>query len=258
LSKLSNLETLWIYDMYLTEIPIQFFDLQQVSSIAIDGWRIADLFTGESPEGIRKMNNLKLLRLTTNSQEFSGKAMIDLANFPNLTSLSIKDIPYNKIQHLDTNMNLESLSISHSGIENVPLTISRMQRLKKLGLAGNQISSIPDEVQKLPQLEELSLINNQITTLPLVLLQDRKQVKLFLKQNKITEIPIELFHTNAEKWMISLAENPIEKIPKNVPEAMGLYHGYNRFALNLYHTPLMQQPIMEPWRNKYSWLRITG
>ena len=86
-------------------------------------------------------------------------------------------------------MELESLSLEHNLINQIPENISNLTLLKDLYLGYNEIKTFPESLIKVPSLEFLSLNNNFISSIPKEIINFKSLKELFIRVNNISELP---------------------------------------------------------------------
>jgi len=58
------------------------------------------------------------------------------------------------------------ISITYSGITELPENLVKLINLKYLDLSGNRLTSLPESIGNLTKLTSLNLTNNKLTSLP--------------------------------------------------------------------------------------------
>jgi Leucine-rich repeat (LRR) protein len=124
-----------------------------------------DPLFGNLPKDIGKLENLKVLTLTTN--------------------VAMTKIP-SEIAELK---NLEELNFTKAfKLKQLPPEICDLPKLKKLTVAwGGVLTAVPDSIGKLQELEVLDLGHNQLTTLPASIKELKKLKTLVLWANPISK-----------------------------------------------------------------------
>ena len=164
--------------------------LQHFENMPIEEITIPSVKFEQLPQGLDKLNQLKILNLDTNK----------LKNIDSLSTLKA----------------LETLILHTNQIEAIPTSLGQLKKLKILSLAGNLIPNIPNELGNLSQLEELYLSSNKITTIPPDSLGRLKKLKeLYLDNNEINNIPDDLGNLS-QLEILDLTDNQIIDIPRHL------------------------------------------
>ena len=188
-ARTTNLETLVISDNFITKIDLS--HLVNLRKVSISCKNLLSLNLPASP----KLTELKYWGKT----KFPG----NLADFPNLTRLSIRgvetpldlsknsklkdlDCSYNGLTRLDVSVLPDLGKLVCDGNELVSLDLSRNPRLKELECSNNKLPEL--DVSALPDLEKLKCKWNAITSLDLS--QTTKLVELDCSNNKLTSLDI--------------------------------------------------------------------
>lgn len=98
-------------------------------------------------------------KLDTNRTFYSLSEAFMTPNEVIRLDLSFQKLNFDTID-LTCFINLKHLSISHDGIQTMPLGITKLSNLKSLDLSANNLNSIPIEFLELKSLEELYLNND--------------------------------------------------------------------------------------------------
>ncbi|MEM7426628.1 MAG: hypothetical protein AAF441_11060 [Pseudomonadota bacterium] len=108
--------------------------------------------------------------------------------------------------------NLETLSLTHGGLTQLPSEIANLQSLTTLRLEGNLLVAVPQEIGQLGALTTLSLSNNQLSMLPAEIGKLRRLVNLELQRNMLSAIPAQIGQLHALK-SLNLCENELLSLP---------------------------------------------
>ncbi len=158
--KSGNLD-LRLYDLYLTEIPPQIANLQNLKYLDLSNNQIVEI-----PKTITNFKNLKLLALNDNK---------------------IIEIP-DEITNLE---NLEYLYLSNNQIGKIPDGIDYLKNLRELHLNNNQIEEIPDAIINLRKLLGLYLENNPLNpALEAVYKQGPYELEEYLRERAKSQITL--------------------------------------------------------------------
>ncbi|MBX3163256.1 MAG: leucine-rich repeat domain-containing protein [Bacteroidetes bacterium] len=109
-----------------------------------------------------------------------------LKKFRNLKSLHFRanDFRYEDFHVLGYLQNLEELGLAYCRIEEFPIVVKKLKKLKRLNLDGNHISFIPKEVIDMNSLQELYLSQNSIYYMPKDIYNMKKLQMLDLTYNE--------------------------------------------------------------------------
>lgn len=188
-ARTTNLETLVISDNFITKIDLS--HLVNLKKVSI------------SCKNLSSLNLPASLKLTELAYWGKTKFPGNLADFPNLTRLSIRgvetpldlsknsklkdlDCSYNGLTRLDVSVLPDLEKLVCDGNELVSLDLSRNPRLKELECSNNKLPEL--DVSALPDLEKLKCKWNAITSLDLS--QTTKLVELDCSNNKLTSLDI--------------------------------------------------------------------
>lgn len=188
-ARTTNLETLDISDNFITKIDLS--HLVNLKKVSI------------SCKNLSSLNLPASLKLTELAYWGKTKFPGNLADFPNLTRLSIRgvetpldlsknsklkdlDCSYNGLTRLDVSVLPDLEKLVCKGNELVSLDLSRNPRLKELECSNNKLPEL--DVSALPDLEKLKCKWNAITSLDLS--QTTKLVELDCSNNKLTSLDI--------------------------------------------------------------------
>ena len=188
-ARTTNLETLVISDNFITKIDLS--HLVNLKKVSI------------SCKNLSSLNLPASLKLTELAYWGKTKFPGNLADFPNLTRLSIRgvetplelsknpklkdlDCSYNGLTELDVSVLPDLEKLVCDGNELVSLDLSRNPRLKELECSNNKLPEL--DVSALPDLEKLKCKWNAITSLDLS--QTTKLVELDCSNNKLTSLDI--------------------------------------------------------------------
>lgn len=188
-ARTTNLETLVISDNFITKIDLS--HLVNLKKVSI------------SCKNLSSLNLPASLKLTELAYWGKTKFPGNLADFPNLTRLSIRgvetplelsknpklkdlDCSYNGLTRLDVSVLPDLEKLVCKGNELVSLDLSRNPRLKELECSNNKLPEL--DVSVLPDLEKLKCKWNAITSLDLS--QTTKLVELDCSNNKLTSLDI--------------------------------------------------------------------
>jgi internalin A len=186
-AKAENWTVLNLRGKELTEIPLEIFQLSQLTKLDLSFNQITEI-----PDEITALSNLQELYLLRNQ---------------------ITEIP----DVIATLSNLQQLNLWNNKITKVPDVIAALSNLQKLDLVSNQITEIPDVIIRLIYLKIIDIKNNPIDFMIKVLLliedvKTRKSTELYLNDQGLTGIPPEIFQLSNLQGIV-LGYNKITEIP---------------------------------------------
>lgn len=163
----------------LTEIPSYVFGLPNLYSLRFTGHDLTEV-----PEQLFAMPSLKVLNLDSNKIDAIGT--------------------------IDTDSNLEVLSLNSNALTAVPAELFQLKKLRELRLGSNQLDSIAT-IDTSSNLEVLSLSGNKLSTVPAELFQLKNLRMLRLDANKLTSFPedIGLSGSDSKLEILSLSVNQL-------------------------------------------------
>ena len=180
LPELSNLTKIYLSDMNLTDLPIEFQELTQVEFLALD------------------LNKLRIIPEA-------------VCRLPRLTTLYLHN---NKISDISRNVeemrSLKFLGLQFNRIKKLPPHLFRISNLRYLNLSDNLIDEIPNTVSNLVNLKGLWLGNNEIESLPLCIYNLKKLQILHVEGNKIQHVPKFLYEMNLSELVVR--EEPVDRV----------------------------------------------
>lgn len=164
----TNLETLVISDNFITKIDLS--HLVNLKKVSI------------SCKNLSSLNLPASLKLTELAYWGKTKFPGNLADFPNLTRLSIRGVE--TPLDLSKNSKLKDLDCSYNGLTR--LDVSVLPDLEKLVCDGNELISL--DLSRNPRLKELECSNNKLPELDVSVLSDLEKLKC--KWNAITSLDL--------------------------------------------------------------------
>lgn len=164
----TNLETLVISDNFITKIDLS--HLVNLKKVSI------------SCKNLSSLNLPASLKLTELAYWGKTKFPGNLADFPNLTRLSIRGVE--TPLDLSKNSKLKDLDCSYNGLTR--LDVSVLPDLEKLVCDGNELVSL--DLSRNPRLKELECSNNKLPELDVSVLSDLEKLKC--KWNAITSLDL--------------------------------------------------------------------
>ena len=167
-ARTTNLETLVISDNFITKIDIS--HLVNLRKVSISCKNLLSLNLPASP----KLTELKYWGKT----KFPG----NLADFPNLTRLSIRGVE--TPLDLSKNSKLKDLDCSYNGLTR--LDVSVLPDLGKLVCDGNELVSL--DLSRNPRLKELECSNNKLPELDVSALPDCWSVQITNYRNSTSPL----------------------------------------------------------------------
>lgn len=167
-ARTTNLETLDISDNFITKIDLSHLvNLKKVSIFC---------------KNLSSLNLPASLKLTELAYWGKTKFPGNLADFPNLTRLSIRGVE--TPLDLSKNSKLKDLDCSYNGLTR--LDVSVLPDLEKLVCDGNELVSL--DLSRNPRLKELECSNNKLPELDVSVLSDLEKLKC--KWNAITSLDL--------------------------------------------------------------------
>ena len=167
-ARTTNLETLDISDNFITKIDLS--HLVNLKKVSI------------SCKNLSSLNLPASLKLTELAYWGKTKFPGNLADFPNLTRLSIRGVE--TPLDLSKNSKLKDLDCSYNGLTR--LDVSVLPALEKLVCDGNELVSL--DLSRNPRLKELECSNNKLPELDVSVLSDLEKLKC--KWNAITSLDL--------------------------------------------------------------------
>ena len=167
-TRTTNLETLVISDNFITKIDLS--HLVNLKKVSI------------SCKNLSSLNLPASLKLTELAYWGKTKFPGNLADFPNLTRLSIRGVE--TPLDLSKNSKLKDLDCSYNGLTR--LDVSVLPDLEKLVCDGNELVSL--DLSRNPRLKELECSNNKLPELDVSALPDLE--KLVCKGNKLVSLDL--------------------------------------------------------------------
>lgn len=167
-ARTTNLETLVISDNFITKIDLS--HLVNLKKVSI------------SCKNLSSLNLPASLKLTELAYWSKTKFPGNLADFPNLTRLSIRGVE--TPLDLSKNSKLKDLDCSYNGLTR--LDVSVLPDLEKLVCKGNELVSL--DLSRNPRLKELECSNNKLPELDVSVLSDLEKLKC--KWNAITSLDL--------------------------------------------------------------------
>jgi internalin A len=136
LSKLTHLESLYLYNNLLTSLPESLCELRELKILSVFNNRLTAL-----PESLGRLLQLQRLHAYRNR---------------------LSELPTS----LEQLVQLDLLDLSNNQLTTVPDTLSRLSNLQILNLSSNLLTAIPESLRKLSSLQELFLHDNTALGLP--------------------------------------------------------------------------------------------
>lgn len=167
-ARTTNLETLDISDNFITKIDLS--HLVNLKKVSI------------SCKNLSSLNLPASLKLTELAYWGKTKFPGNLADFPNLTRLSIRGVE--TPLDLSKNSKLKDLDCSYNGLTR--LDVSVLPDLEKLVCDGNELVSL--DLSRNPRLKELECSNNKLPELDVSVHSDLEKLKC--KWNAITSLDL--------------------------------------------------------------------
>jgi Leucine-rich repeat (LRR) protein len=207
---LKKLKTINLNYNELTSLPDPLHNLPELENIGLKRNKISNL-----PNSLSGLSNLKHLDFEECELENVSNSIGDLKKLETLNlqrnkiisiTEQIKNCELLTIFNLQENSTLENLpesigelscleSLNLFGckkVEKLPLTISKLKKLKILDIRDTNISKLPEEIFELSSLLELKMYNVQIAELSPSIKKLSELEYLDLRSTKIRELPNEI------------------------------------------------------------------
>jgi Leucine-rich repeat (LRR) protein len=114
--------------------------------------------------------------------------------------------------------NMEFLSLKNDHLEQLPMEILELEKLKVLDLSGNDFSELPEDFKRLKNLEELYLNDEKKLNVKQTIdvLSEMPNLKsLHLENDHITEFPENIFKLKKLEYLY-LNDNELHEIPQSI------------------------------------------
>jgi len=134
----------------ITEIPIEYKDLVDITSLQLQYNRIKSL-----PKWINNYRRLKSIRLSFNERvEFPPQiSELNILNWICLHDCALEEIPRN----IFNIKNLKYINLGNNYIKQIPDDVSKLKHLEEIILQGNHLEKISEEFFELKKLKRLNL-----------------------------------------------------------------------------------------------------
>ena len=111
--------------------------------------------------------------------------------------------------------NLETLTLTRTGVEKLPDELQGLEGLTELNLGGNSFRGIPDVVFDLPSLLRLTVSRNRLSCISPAISKLERLELLNARRNALTQLPAGLFDL-ANLRELDLSENELTAVPPSV------------------------------------------
>lgn len=176
------------------------------------------------PSAVTGLTSLQCIDMTSNLIQ----NVDELGTLQRLRSLTILRLCRNAIFRLPPSIellrNLEELSISHNKLDNLPISLFNMVKLRYLDVGYNLIRVIPPEVVHLTRLETLVVTANQISYLPHELFRCSRLRSLYAGSNKLSSIPSEIGQLPLLS-SLDITGNDLTTLPKEICNCLQMKKG---------------------------------
>ncbi len=171
LTKLVNLEALYIKSDKLTELDFDFQSLQKLKLVYIHGKNIETL-----PQS--------------------------LLTHPCLETLSVSECHIKRLDLVpNLQTNIKTLMLNKNALTEIPLYLEHLESLESLNLSDNRLTTLPERLRLLNSLKNLSINRNQLKDLPIELVKNWKSLKsLSLDGNQFSEETKETIEKELNYW----------------------------------------------------------
>jgi Leucine-rich repeat (LRR) protein len=178
---------LGLYQMGLTEVPKEVWQLQQLQKLYLSNNRLTKL-----PKEIGLLRQLGQLSLNGNQ---------------------LTDLP----KEIGQLQKLQFLYLFRNSLTNLPREIRQLQQLVVLGLSNNQLTQLPSEFLNLKMLQDLYLANNQLKELPSGIDKLEKLFWLHLSGNQLERLPKEIGNLKRIGFL-NLGDNHLTELPREISQ----------------------------------------
>jgi hypothetical protein len=118
---------------------------------------------------------------------------------------------------------VDTLSLFHDDVTDVPSSIRDLAHLRGLRLAGNPLAGLPAGLWDLSSLENLDLSGTGLSSLPADVGDLSHLTELLLADNALTDLPDEVGSVDELAWLL-LDHNQLTSVPAVVWQLAGLEH----------------------------------
>lgn len=184
LKRFKRLETLNLSKNNISKINTSIYNLYPVQNLDLSENNISKI-----PYRIERMRKLKRLNLANN--KIDTLYYNSLSGLKYLIYLNLSD---NQLNYLPVNLNfrhLEILYLDNNNLEELPVSIGRLRKIKELSLNNNALTEINKKIGYLKKLEFLDLSNNDLSELPIAITKLKKLKRLVLSGNNFSKSYIE-------------------------------------------------------------------
>jgi hypothetical protein len=166
-------------------LPPPLFQLTNLTSLNLGGLGLTEL-----PPKLFQLKKLTKLDLYGNQLSFLPPELFQLTHLTalNLGGLGLAKLPPELFQLT----NLQKLYLVDNQLSSLPPELGLLTKLKLLHLGSNQLSSLPPEIFQLTNLTELVLFNNQLSCIPSEIARLTNLKGLILDGNDLSSLPPEL------------------------------------------------------------------
>lgn len=164
------------------------------------------------PMGLRELNKLEELVLSSNRQLFKDSFPEVLFHLKNLKSLDLSSCYINEFpERLNKLNSLTHLNLGSNNLEDIPDFVFSLNKLIELNLKGNNLYKLPTEMLNLNNLNTLDLSYNKLTELSPELFSI-ELYKLYLDNNMLSTLPKEMSRLS-ELEVLRVSNNPFNRFP---------------------------------------------
>lgn len=188
-----------------------FSDLTSLQSLHLNNNELEVI----QPNAFLSLKNLHSLDLSNNRLKF-----VDVKLLSNLWVLRQLYFDHNQLTQMDPDSlrnctYIEDLGIADNLLQEVPLALRGLGKLKTLDIGENRISSVSNEsFSGLGQLYGLRIVDNRVTSLPAEFCESMKNLRVLnVAQNRINQISSRAFPSCPHLRALRLDSNFLEVIP---------------------------------------------
>ncbi|CAH1239452.1 MFHAS1 [Branchiostoma lanceolatum] len=239
MGKEANFLTLDLSGQHLSELPDEFFELNELEALALNANKDIRL-----SEKLIKLTNLKVLSLAESNLDTVPAVVMKLQQLEALALSNNRNITLP--DEMSSLVNLTYLDLDYCNLDTLPSVVLKLLNLQELDLSRNKEIFLPEEFCRLDNMKVLTLTNCDLTTVPPAVLKLHQLEELDLSGNSGIHLPDELAGLtnirvlNLEKtdmvivppvvWKLTqlewlnLSSNPLQTLPAEVGQLTSVKH----------------------------------
>ena len=208
LPKLKRLETLYLEENALAAIPRSVKKSKSIKRLYLTSNQIKG-----SPRWLKKLVHLREIKFDFNPVDLNE---MKFHRFPDsLTIVKFNNCNIEKVPATVYQLSTIDLQFRENKIEELPIGISDMPRLRKLALYKNKIKILPNDLYEVKKLQSLDLYYNDLKTISPKFANFDSLSILYLSHNQFESVPEEIGEMiNLEE--LYLHHNQLNDIPKSI------------------------------------------